>query len=218
MDLTGASFRNAVAEQADFSGTRLYDVDFSGAEASHADFGRANLHSANFVQAQLLGADFSYAYMPAVNLDRANLSNARFSYAYIAGEQLMQSLNLFNGTINGMAWGQQQNLEPTIELNISGTEFRYSAIRNYDLSEATFDEDTNLRDAFLDGSVRLPDGLLIPPLPCHWLQAPANDDAEFFGRWRGFIESRSRGAFAPSWDSIAPEEWWQVPAIRPSDC
>ena len=217
-NLERAAFGNAVVEQADFTNSTLIDAAFNSAEASHTDFQGATLQGASFVQAQLLGADFTFAYLPSVNFDRANLSTAQFAYAYIAGEPLTQTGNRIQSTLNSFAWGSQQNRGPTIELNISGTDFRYSAIRNYDLSEATFDKDTNLKDAFLDGSVGLPEDLVGSNAPCHWLKTPAQNDEEFFGRWRGFIESRSRGAFAPSWEMIAPEQWKDVASIGPDAC
>lgn len=217
--LTETMFGGAIVEQSDFSRAVLKGADFTGAEASQTKFHDAELSGASFVQAQLLGADFTYAHMRGVNLDRSNLSAAQFGFAYLAGIPTNQIINRARNTIDRFSFTSRQSRQPALEVNITGTSFRNAAIRFYDLSAARFDGQTNIRDAFLDATVSLPEGLVDPnDIPCHWLKRPANNDEEFFGRWRGMVEARGGGAFRPTWPSIAPPGWESVPAIRSDRC
>lgn len=217
--LVAAKFNGAVVEQADFSRANLSGSTFSGAEANQTKFHEAKLAGASFVQTQLIAADFTYAYMPNVNLDRSNLSSAQFAFAYLAGEPHHQNLNIVRNSLNRLPFTSSQNRQAAVELNIAGASFRNAAIRYYDLSAAKFDDQTNLNDAFLDTTVSLPAGLVDQNNPpCHWLDRPAKNDEEFFGRWRGMVEARGGGALRPTWNSIAPPGWEDVQAIRSNRC
>jgi hypothetical protein len=89
-----------------------------------------------------------------------------------------------------------------------------------DLTEATFDEQTDFRNAFLDGRVKITEAFRAQMgTPCQWMDAVLDDDAEFYGRWRGWIEMTLEKFSQPPWRFIAPEGFQNVEAIPPDeDC
>ncbi|WP_240722252.1 hypothetical protein [Poseidonocella sp. HB161398] len=83
-----------------------------------------------------------------------------------------------------------------------------------------FNAATDWRNAFLDGSVALPDGFPAPVVhACGWITAPIAEDAEFFGKWRGWLEAAPElalGLPTPPWmDLFGPETLRDMAAIPP---
>jgi uncharacterized protein YjbI with pentapeptide repeats len=171
----------------------------------------------------LTDANFSFAYLKSTNIDNATLSNVTFGYAYLEGISVLQGFKRVDSLLGSLSFGRQTSPMPAAlpgeEIDLRGTSFKYAAIRNYNFSGGLFDDQTNLRDAFIDGSVVLPADLIGDgDRPCHWVSQIIEEDSEFFGRWRGYIESQSRNVFAPKWEAIAPIGWSEVTPIEPEEC
>ncbi|WP_153801190.1 pentapeptide repeat-containing protein [Foetidibacter luteolus] len=75
--LQGASFRNAVLQNARMMETDCRGADFSGAKLQNADFSNANLQGANFFDADLSGSNLTNANLVNANLQGANICGCR---------------------------------------------------------------------------------------------------------------------------------------------
>jgi hypothetical protein len=85
-----------------------------------------------------------------------------------------------------------------------------------DLTCAQFDAQTDFRNAFLDGSVSITPAFRAQMGdPCQWVETVIDDDAEFYGRWRGWVEAKPDAGFLESWRSVGPGAWRGVEAIPP---
>jgi len=96
------------------------------------------------------------------------------------------------------------------------------ALRFVDLTSVLFDPHTDFRNAFLDGSVVTTDAFARQMggdlnRPCQWWPEPIKDDAEFFGRWRGWIAANPDQTILTSWGFIAPAPWRDVTPIPPPE-
>jgi hypothetical protein len=98
------------------------------------------------------------------------------------------------------------------------------ALRDVDLRPAEFDDQTDWRNAFFDGSVLVPEDRRDQiGQPCLWTWIAENpeplSDKEFFGRWRGWLTLNPDWADRRWSDGFAPEEWRDVaPIPPPPDC
>ncbi|CAH0536124.1 DUF2169 family type VI secretion system accessory protein [Vibrio marisflavi] len=91
IDLSGASFQDAILSKTNFSGCNLSGCQFSNAIADEADFTQSNVSKAqfhhailtqtSFVKAEAKLADFSHATMVESNLAQANLTKTVWSSA-----------------------------------------------------------------------------------------------------------------------------------------
>ncbi|TDX18411.1 pentapeptide repeat-containing protein [Rhodovulum visakhapatnamense] len=143
------------------------------------------LAGANLIGAQMEGADLSWVQMEGADLSMSFLTGVRFE------PLIIQSANLRAVTNGG------------------------GALRFADLRSVNFNEETDFRNAFLDGSVQITDGFRKQMGdPCQW-HADVLSDEEFFGRWRGWLEAS--GMDSRNWSNISPEGWSDVAAIPPPD-
>lgn len=213
-DLTGANLNESDMRRTRLNGTRLEQASLSGVDLRGADLNRARLTDADLDGAQLQGADLHRATMDNTSLRRANLAGTNISGSSLRNSDL--SFSLIAGGESG-------------ELSTIGTDFRGSrngggALRNADLSLAEFDADSDWRTVFLDASVYVPDELrALFDAPCQWAGVQGRDtplpDAEFFARWRGWVEADPTYVEWSGWPIFAPPEWRDVPPIAPPpDC
>ncbi|WP_172328062.1 pentapeptide repeat-containing protein [Mangrovicoccus sp. HB161399] len=175
----------------------LRGADLSSAGLQAADLREARMEGADFSSARMEGADLSLAQMEGANFSEAQMEGADLSFAYLAGTR--EAAIALNGT----------NLSAS--LNYGG------ALRFVFLRGIKFDAATDWRIAFLDGSVILPAGFPEPVTrACGWITAPIEEDVEFFGKWRGWLEA---GTWGSDWEDFAPDPWREVQAILPPpDC
>lgn len=151
------------------------------------------------------GADLTEARMQKANLVWAEMQGSQFDY------------NLLTGQADDQIFLDDTNL--TASINNGG------AVRFVNMRGATFDRKTDFRNAFLDGSVTLPDGFAeqmacarsaadcAEKRPCHWPSETLSDE-QFYGTWRTWVERR-----ANIWPIVAPAEWRDVkPQPIPKDC
>jgi uncharacterized protein YjbI with pentapeptide repeats len=219
-DLRGADLSNASLLGFDFRGADLRGADLSGAQMEEADLSGAQMEGAFFFRAQMEGADLSFSQMEGADLsfsqmEGANLSRARMEGADLRGAQ-MEGADLTSAQMERADWRLarimgSEGAEMRVDADLRGVDAAGAALRFVDLTEATSSPSSDFRNAFGDATVRLP----IPDAdrPCHWPDA-ALSDAEFYGRWRGWVE------FAPGrwgWISAAPPEYHDVTPIPPDD-
>ena len=117
--------------------------------------------------------------------------------------------------------GSPDQINVLYEPDISGSINDGGALRMVDLRSAIIDDLTDWRNTFFDGSVKLPEVRRNQiGQPCLWDWIAANpeplQDAEFFGRWRGWL------ATLDDWDiddwklaESVPEKWRDVTPIAP---
>lgn len=186
--MEGARFEFALVERAEFFETQMKGAYFANAKMDGADFLAAQLEGAQFHDAQMEGAWFTGAYLKGAKFSQAKMKGARFTGSLLAGtcDQLivLNSTDLRAATNNG------------------------GALRFVDLRRALVDARTDFRNAFGDGSVKLHDAMARPQ---HW-PAEILDDAEFFGRWRGWLDAGPRNVL---WNGIAPAAYKNVHPIAP---
>ncbi|OLS51318.1 hypothetical protein BV392_04425 [Rhodovulum sulfidophilum] len=171
-------------------GANLSEAQMEGANLSGAQMERAVL-----IDAQMEGADLSVVQMEGANLSGAQMEGADLSMSFLTGVRfeplIIQSANLRAVTNGG------------------------GALRFADFRSVTFNEETNFRNAFLDGSVQITDGFRKQMGdPCQW-HADVLSDEEFFGRWRGWLEAS--GMDSRHWSNISPAGWSDVASIAPPE-
>ena len=86
-------------------------------------------------------------------------------------------------------------------------------LRFVDLRRAIFDEATDFRNTFLDGTVKVTEAFRDQMgNPCQWVNAPL-DDSEFYARWQGWIFS---GPTPKSWLFVSvPDACQDITPIPP---
>jgi hypothetical protein len=107
--------------------------------------------------------------------------------------------------------------------SLGGSTNHGGALRDVDLRPAEFDDRTDWRNAFFDGTVRVPEDRKNQiGQPCLWDWIADNPeplpDEEFFARWRGWL------TLDPMWSdhiwpyfASVPENWSDVDPIDPPD-
>ncbi|MDK3072021.1 pentapeptide repeat-containing protein [Sedimentitalea sp. JM2-8] len=211
-DLSGANLNESDLRHAALSGIRLDGASLSGADLRGADLNRARLTGANLDGAQLQGASLHRAKMDGTDVRRATLTGTDISGASLRDATFDHSLIAGTGSD---------------QLSTTGTDFRGSrnrggALRDVDLSLAQFDADSDWRTVFLDASVHVPDDLrALFGAPCQWAGQQGRDtplsDAEFFARWRGWVEADPNYVEWSGWTFFAPPEWHDVAPVPPPD-
>ncbi|MBL3554242.1 pentapeptide repeat-containing protein [Rhodovulum sulfidophilum] len=233
--LEGADFGGAQLEGADLSGAQLEWADLTGAQLEGADLSWAQLEGANLGGAQLEGADLrgahlegaelagahlEWADLTGAQLEGADLSWAHLEWADLTGAQLEGanlSLVQLEGADLSMSFLTGVRFELLIiqSLNLRAVTNDGGALRFADFRSVTFNEKTDFRNAFLDGSVQITDGFRKQMGdPCQW-HADVLSDEEFFGRWRGWVEASEN--ISLYWQGRSPEVWSDVAAIPPAD-
>ncbi|MEP6017044.1 MAG: pentapeptide repeat-containing protein [Paracoccaceae bacterium] len=204
--LVGVTAHGAYLNQTDLGFVKVIDSDFSGAYMADADLTKATVILTNFS-----GAEFYGTYFDATALH----------FSFLDGV----SADERGGPLFATSKNDASALRNT-DLS-HATVFRYADITK--IPQQTYAElQNNLSpsevsndwsNAFLDGSVKSSEKLWramgLNQAPCQWTEKILSD-AEFFSRWRGWIESAP--FFNPySWEDIAPPGWRYVPALAPPD-
>ncbi len=206
--LKGIVLVQAQMERADLSGAQMAGADLGGAKMAGADFRRAQMEGASLISAQMPGADLTGAQMPGANLGGAkmagadltgaNMPGANFSHAQMEGADFrraqmegavlrgaqMEGAVLSHSRIFGLTDAPVLMQSATLRavINIGG------ALRIADLSGAIWDEKTDFRNAFLDRSVILPEGIRERMGdPCQWVREELSVE-EFMSLWRWWLE------------------------------
>ena len=180
-------FREAKLNSSFLAGANLW-----GAQMDHAQM--------NF--AQMEGVFLNFASLKWTNFSGANMEVANFSYSHLTGWPQPK--------------GEGQVEMPNVlqDTNLSAATNEGGALRFTSFETVIFDAQTNFRNAFLDGSVKMTPGFAAQMNnPCQWIPEPL-DDAEFYAYWRWWIEKRPVRSNTPpvNWSLVAPDEWKDVPA------
>ncbi|MFL4471428.1 pentapeptide repeat-containing protein [Tateyamaria armeniaca] len=179
-DLLGARMQGAVLQSAqmqgaDLSRARLARANFTGAEMRRADLSFADLQGADFFFAEMQGVDLRFANMPGVNLEYAVMEGADLSFSRSVGSK-----------------DKPVSMEST---SLNSTTNDAGALRFADLTAATWDEETDFRNVFLDASVTVPSAFRIRMGdPCQWVDSELSD-AEFYSLWHWWIVASGNGFF-----------------------
>jgi uncharacterized protein YjbI with pentapeptide repeats len=159
-------------------GAQMQRADLHGAQMQGADLSEAQMQGADLSEAQMQGADLSGAQM-----EGADLSGAQMEGADLSGTQ-MEGAALHYAQLTGAADDHKILYDTNLSMSIIGG----GMLRFVDLTTVQFDETTDFRNAFLDGSVAMTAAFRDQMgQPCQWATEPLND-AAFHARWRGWIE------------------------------
>ena len=194
-DLRGADFRRASLksvslEGAKLAGASLEDADLSHARLEGADFSKAMVTRAKLSDALLDGADLSEAVLVRAVLEGASLRGAVLNGTNLIGANLTRA-RLFGDASLSMDFTFAE---------LSAANFRASALRFAILSADNLENAWDFKSSFGDASVELPEG--ISP-PCQWGLTEFSD-AEYFGRWEGWLKVLGEFDFALVADVYPP--------------
>ncbi|MGC1497374.1 MAG: pentapeptide repeat-containing protein [Sulfitobacter sp.] len=219
--MEGADLSNAQIEGANFRRARLAGTNFSNARMERAIFRGAQMRGADLGGAQMERADFRGTQLEKVNLwdaqmEGANLGGAQLKGAFFRGAQ-MEGVYLFNALLLGADLsGSLMTGTPLETSNLYFTNFSAAlnnggAIRFINLRVAVYDDRTDFRNTYMDGSVRLPDGFAEQMGGLCQRIDEVLEDKEFYGRWRGWVEKGSQvwtgklfGISPPGWEDVTP--------------
>ncbi|WP_299409534.1 pentapeptide repeat-containing protein [uncultured Roseobacter sp.] len=224
--LQQADLRNAELQDANFSGAKMLGVNLSGAHLTGADLtsaqmGRVVLSGANLENSKLRWAQMTDADLSDANLTGANFSGAQMERANLSGAQIKQT-NLSEAQMAGSNLDFSQLTGIHSSNILSGTDLSKSTnnggmLRSVDLSRTRIDENTDFRNAFLDGSVLISDSFRTQMgNPCQWVVSVLSDSA-FYSHWRGWIEINPSKGLLDLWDFIAPKEFTKITATAPPE-
>jgi uncharacterized protein YjbI with pentapeptide repeats len=207
--MDGASLEHAQLEGAQLWGAQMRRVSLFGAQLDGADLTGAFLDDARLVGAEMRGTNLSAVRLNGADIggtamSEANLWSAQLEGVSLAGAELLGA-NLSYSRLVGSA-DSPLVLEWT---NLDAVRANGSALRFVDLRAAIFSPTSDFRNAFGDATVLLP----IPGenRPYQWPRRELSD-REFYARWRGWLALAPE---APSWASIAPDEWHDVEPVPP---
>lgn len=196
MNFSSASLFNAFLVGANLSGAQLSYADLSFAQMEGANFSGAEMEETYLYKAQMERASFIQTTIDKAVLGEALMVRAEFIYS-----------RLF-GTKNQVTYLQGTDMRGSVMMG--------GMIRNAELSEIIFDEQTDFRNVFLDGSVGMtPELRAQMGDPCQWVDARVTDDVEFYGYWRGWVEAAPEHIWPMPWEFVAPEAFKDVAAIPP---
>lgn len=216
-NMQGAVLYNTSLRNADMIETNLFDAKMLGTELSDAALIGSDLRKAQLIGSRLTNTNLNSAKLQGATFNSVLAQNLNFSGANFSGATLLFSL--IDGREFTQVW-MSQRLNKLISLskeapNFSGSTNVGGALRNLDLSDAVFSDSSNWETVFLDGSVTLPHSLETQRQNrCQW-HAEVLPDAEFYGRWRGWIEAFD--IVQDEWNDLAPTDWKTVPAISPPE-
>jgi len=160
------------------------------------NFSRANLAdvfwpAADIFRAKMNGADLRLAQMEGANLSGAQMEGANLSLSHLVG-LTDRPISLVNANL-------------TAATNDAGV------LRFVDMTGAMWDNRTDFRGAFLDGSVLLPDGFFERMgRPCQWVLNAELNDAEFYSLWRWWVQKTGN-----DWLLRSPPPYLDVPDATP---
>ena len=239
-DLARPDFRRADLTRAFFARADLRNARFADAVAMETQLESADLRWADLERADMRWARLEWADLSESRLDRTNLTGARMERSVLIRAEITQAI--LNGTqlqkaILGNArildadlrWANLQGAGLNYSLlsgtpdrpirlqstNLNGVTNRGGALRHVDLTRALFDARTDFRNAFLDGSVVMTGAFREQMArPCQWT-AQVLGDTEFYGRWRGWVETKKDIEPFETWRQIAPGAYRDIAAIPP---
>ena len=213
---------NAMADEADFGGADLRNAEFSSTRLQRASFEGARL-----TNSRILGTDLREARLGGADLSGSRIRHTNFFEAILVPEDLhatsvgdIPRVNLKYARIE-RSWlsGGKEFPLVLVLADLQNTAFPGTAFRNalfevdadgdgtVDLS-AGIDADTDVSTSFGDGSVVLPEGIA---RPCQWAgEAEILDDAEYYGRWLGWLNAEDPNVF-PSLVEFAIDDVEPIP-------
>ncbi|MEM7439831.1 MAG: pentapeptide repeat-containing protein [Pseudomonadota bacterium] len=207
-EMEWASLNRAAMQRAKLRGAKLRSADLRGAEMQGADLSGAELQRASLNRAELQGADLEGAELQHADLRRAKMQRANLSYARMRrvdlsdaelqkadlSEATMQRANLRKAKMHGVKLSLSY-LTKDVKLtnaSLSASINDGGALRDVELTDIKIESTLDWRNVFLDGSVKGADRLIaamgLDTAPCHWALDEILSDAEFHGRWRGWLE------------------------------
>ena len=221
--LQEATLRHAHLEMVDARGAQMQSARMSGAQLISSNFKDANLQEARLIGAKIVNSRFWEANMQGAYLERATIINSIFWDAKMSGADLrratMTSSALKGAQLNGAQFdysllsGTPVSKMYLIETNLESTTNQGGAIRFADFTSVTFNQRSDFRNSFMDGSVKLhPHFALQMGQPCQWSNLVMSDD-EFFARWRWWVDQKPNKKREERWSHIAPLEWRNVPRL-----
>lgn len=189
--LDGATLNRAFLEGADFSDASLKRANLFGVTTDkQTRFMGADLRSANLNEAKLRQVTLRNAQMQRTSLTNAKLQGANLRGAQLDGANLLRTdfdgadlraARLAGGTFDatqfeganlsqaGILGAPGKALELTAT-NLKAAKANATALRHVDLSLAIWDDRTDFRNAFLDGSVVVPEAFRTRMgNPCQWV-------------------------------------------------
>jgi uncharacterized protein YjbI with pentapeptide repeats len=230
-NLEGAIFEDANLAESNFDGAKLAGVNLKNSDLRGSTFKNANLRETNLEGAELSDSDFSRAILFKANLANAKLGKAKLEatdlrYANMTGANLeaavLNEVNLAlsrleNAIFEGaMISGSAEKKLTFKARTLDTTKLRLAALRRADLSN--FDQlmSTHLVTVFGDASVSIPATI---PWPCHWGRRDEGPlgDAQFFGRWKGWLEFIEERGSTPIYN-IAPQLEEYEAIHPPAEC
>ncbi|MEM9910980.1 MAG: pentapeptide repeat-containing protein [Pseudomonadota bacterium] len=178
-DLTAMDFRKAA----------LYKSYLVDANLSNALLQGAELTIAKLERADLILADLSGATLVDTHLETADLRSAKMSNVSLSGAQMQHAI------LNASEISGTKNKNVLLrDTDLRGSVNKGGMLRDVDLKEAMFDETTDFRNVFLDGSVMMTDEFRElmssgdSTEPCQWVMDRTLPDEEFYRRWLGWLE------------------------------
>ncbi|MEM9577160.1 MAG: pentapeptide repeat-containing protein [Pseudomonadota bacterium] len=196
-------FRNATLFNAFLVGANLSGADLSQADMSFAQMEGANFSGAQMTETRLYKARMEQASLIQTTMDRAILGEANLMATELIYTRLM---------------GTRDRVTSLQGTDLRGSVMMGGMIRYVELSGITFDEQTDFRNVFLDGSVSMtPELRAQMGYPCQWVDRELTDDAEYYGYWRGWVETAPAYIWPMLWEFVAPEPFRNVPAIAPPE-
>ncbi len=204
--MQGANLIEAQMERANLSGAQMEGADLSAAQMEGADLRGAQMEGAVLIQAHMKGAlliqakmeaaDLFGAQMEGTDLFQARMDGADLRRAQMAGAVLKQAQMEGADLGQSRLFGSTDRPSSLTYTNLSASLNDGGALRFVDMTGAIWDEDTDFRNAFLDGSVALPPGFAARmggdrPRPCQWVENPLSDE-DFFAVWRWWFESNGQ--------------------------
>lgn len=224
--MEGADLRAAQMQGAVLNGAQMAGADLSVASLEGADLSDADLQGSVLVRSQMQNADLRSARLDGALLFKTLLQNADLRSAQLVGVDLslaqLDDADLTYSLISGTP--EQMNVLHST--NLSAAKNDGGAFRWVDLRSIVRDLPPDLRNSFGDGSVLLPKDI---DRPCQWGDEDTvfATDVEFFGRWRGWLESRKPltgiqefelfpGTTIPlptTWGGVAPPDHRDTPVI-----
>lgn len=189
--LQGANLQSAILEDASLQGASLNRASLQGAILNGASLQGAVLWGANLLGADLRGADFEDADLLVASLESADIGGTRLEGADLSSARLFGN----NGDLFEFA-----GIASFSAANFSGSAFRLA-----DMSDVNVAELKGFDTSFGDNSVKIAD----EDRPVQWCKDILSD-AEFFGRWRGYVDPDGEEDINAYFDGYPP--------IPPSPC
>ncbi|WP_146346879.1 pentapeptide repeat-containing protein [Phaeobacter marinintestinus] len=228
-DLRGAFLADANLVAARFASTHAPFAVFEHADLSFSSHNKnTNLHGAQLSGAILRWSRFRGSDLSNAHLDRADLRGAKLVAVNLLGASMVNTV-FANTELTGskldlsyMA-GSENNPLDLGGVDLSSSTNEGGALRHVDLYGAIFDDNTDWRNVFLDGSVEVPLELeRSMNFPCQWEWARNHyskllqTEQLFFSQWRGWL-SRLPDWQPSYWSDIAPKEWHDVQPVYPPE-